>query len=104
MISLKTIIAPAILLLALTGCHENFRGPLYEHKVSCPGVEPVIFTETVEQTIYASVWSSGYIKVTVKQRHGKMLLEEHEWTEQEGNGCSFHKRFIRMVKPTESDE
>jgi len=95
--------APAILLLVLAGCHGNYNGALYEYQIACQGSEPATFTDTLEQVVYARVWASGYMTIEVKQRHKNMILEEHEWTEQVGSGCVFHKKFLGMAEPVGND-
>ena len=102
MISIKRILVPALLMLTLAACHESFAGQLYEYKIVCQGQsEPIVITDTRDQYVYYSLYSSGYLKVTLKDRHNNIELEVHEWPDQ--SFCSVHKKFLGMAEPVGND-
>ena len=84
------------------GCHEDYNGPLYQYTVTCPNrSEPHIFKETRELSVTYTTYASGYIKLTLLNRHDNKTLEEYEWPDP--LGCSIYKKFLGNAEPRSND-
>lgn len=96
---LLTLVVGSIL---LAGCHEDHKGPLYQYTVTCSGEsEPHVFAETIEKSITYNTYTTGYIKLTINNRHDTSTIEEYEWPDP--LGCSIHKKFLRNAEPMSND-